>query len=269
MGQVSSDEGATILGDARLAGLDTLDTAIAYGNAEDQLGRAGVGEWRVVTKLPGIPAECTDVEGWVFESVRRSIGRLNVGKLYGLLLHHPRQLLSDDGDALYDAMRRIRSEGLVQRIGVSIYAPDELDVLTPRFAFDLVQAPFNVLDRRLVSSGWLRRLKEAGVEVHTRSAFLQGLLLMSAADRPKKFTRWQSLWSRWDAWLAEQRTTPLEACLAFVLGTKDIDRMIVGVDSRAQLKEILSSVDAHVAKVPDTIASDDQQLINPGLWNTL
>src|SRR5581483_2256099 len=107
--------------------------------------------------------------------------RLDVKTLYGLLLHRPQQLLGAEGPTLYQALQGLKKGGQVQKIGVSVYAPSELELLNLRYRFDLVQAPFNLVDRRLHTTGWLQRLKEDGVEIHTRSAFLQGLLLMSPA----------------------------------------------------------------------------------------
>jgi Aldo/keto reductase family. len=106
---------------------------------------------------------------------------------------------------------------------VSIYNPEELDTLVDKFQVDIVQAPFNILDRRLQTTGWLSRLYEEKVEVHVRSIFLQGLLLMDQGMRPQMFTRWQPLWDQWDNWLREESLTPLEACLGFALSHPEVD----------------------------------------------
>ena len=108
-----------------------------------------------------------------------SLKRLGVSKLYGLLLHNSQQLLSSQGEALYQALVAIQGQGRVEKIGVSVYGPDELDAIWPSYKFDLVQAPFNILDRRLVISGWLARLGRSGTEIHVRSVFLQAHTLSS------------------------------------------------------------------------------------------
>src|SRR5690606_31222736 len=113
---------------------------------------------------------------------------------------------------LYEALRDCQNAGLVKKIGYSIYDPGELEHLFAPYPPDIIQAPLNILDRRLVDTGWLARLNEAGVIVHTRSAFLQGLLLMSSTSRPSGFNRWDALWARWQQFLDETRMTPIEAC---------------------------------------------------------
>ena len=95
-----------------------------------------------------------------------------------VLLHFPGDLLSETGRDYIDALQALKSEGLIRAAGISIYDPSELNDIWPLWKPDIVQAPFNVLDRRLLHSGWLQKLIDHGVRVHTRSAFLQGLLLM-------------------------------------------------------------------------------------------
>lgn len=269
-GQVTPDGVRAILRYAEASGLDTLDTAIAYGNSEQRLGEAGVFQWQVVSKLPAIPDGCPDVAAWVGALVSASLQRLQVRQLRGLLLHRPEQLLGAQGEALYSVLTQLKNDGRVQKIGVSIYAPEELDALCARFSLDIVQAPFNLFDRRLIDTGWLSRLSRQGIEVHARSVFLQGLLLMQAATRPEKFNRWQPLWNRWQQWLADTRLTPLQACLRDALAQPEIARVIVGVESEAQLKEILLAAEGDIPMVPaELYRCNDLDLINPSRWGTL
>jgi aryl-alcohol dehydrogenase-like predicted oxidoreductase len=163
----------------------------------------------------------------------------------------------------------MKSSGRVEKIGVSIYAPDELDTMIRLFRIDLVQAPFNLVDRRLLTTGWLQRLKAQGVEVHTRSAFLQGLLLMPQAAIPTRFARWSGLWHRWHQWLAEHDASAVEACLAYPLSMPEIDRVVVGADSAIQLAQIVGAANSHPpVDLPDLQCQDDD-LINPVNWQRI
>lgn len=268
-GQVSLHEAKAILGYAATNGIDTLDTAIAYGDSEKRLGEIGIEKWQVVSKLPGVPNDCPDTHQWVADAVNESLRRLKVKSLYGLLLHRPQQLLENNGETLYNCLQEMRHKGLVQKIGVSIYAPSELDVLCSRYQFDVVQAPFSILDRRLIDTGWLSQLADQGTELHVRSVFLQGLLLVKPTDRPQKFTRWSVLWAKWDAWLKEVGLTPLEACIGFVLSFENIAKVIIGVDSLSQLREILLAAGSPMLQIPEELKSSDQDLLNPARWNLL
>jgi len=267
-GQVTRSEVKAMLKLVETNGIDTLDTAIAYGNSELCLGEAGVKGFKVVTKLPAVPENCSTVRSWVKGQVAASFSRLGVSSVYGLLLHQPEQLLARSGNEIYQALQELKSSGQVKKIGISIYSPTELEKITRLFRLDLVQSPFNLVDQRMQTSGWLQRLKHEGVEIHTRSAFLQGLLLLSQTARPEKFMPWSNLWERWHNWLLHNNVSALEACLAFPLSFPEVDRVVVGADSTQQLDEIMVAACMASINLPD-LQSDSELLINPALWSTL
>jgi aryl-alcohol dehydrogenase-like predicted oxidoreductase len=268
-GQVSRANAAKMLQLARDFYIDTLDTAIAYGESESCLGIVGVEGFNVVTKIPSIPKNCENIDKWIKKQLFESMNRLCVKSVYGLLLHRPSQLLSSCGDQIFSTLEELKKNGFVEKIGVSIYSPSELDLLTERYHLDIVQAPFNLIDRRLFTSGWLGLLKHKGIEIHTRSAFLQGLLLMSRSEVTTRFSPWESLWCIWHDWLERHNFTAVNACLAFVLGFSEVNRVVVGADSYEQLTQIITS--SSIAKMdtfPD-ISSIDEKLINPSNWTKL
>lgn len=269
LGQVTRPEAMAMLQLAAENSIDTLDTAIAYGESEACLGEIGTQSFKVVTKLPAVPEDDTDVSKWVNQQLSESLSRLGCTSIYGLLLHRPEQLLGPNGEELYKALQTLKDKGQVQKIGVSIYSPDELNALMPRYHFDLVQAPFNLVDQRLSSSGWMRRLKDFDVEIHTRSLFLQGLLLMRKAEIPAKFLPWDRLWQTWHKWLDDHSVSAVQACLAFSLSFPEIDRVVVGADSKKQLAQIIDAAKPHrIIDIPN-LKCADENLINPARWTIL
>lgn len=265
-GQLTLDEGRKIMALARSQGIDTLDTAIAYGESELSLGSIGVDDWSIVTKLPALPDTCVDVEAWVHAQIQASLRRLGVRQLHAVLLHRPAQLFDHHGHQLFSSMQHLVEAGLTRKIGVSIYDPSELERLTGHWDFGLVQAPLNIWDRRLLESGWANRLKAQGVELHTRSAFLQGLLLMHPEKRPAWFEQWNTLWSAWTQWLLDNELTPLEACLRFAISVPEIDRVVLGVDSSAHLGEIVASAAGPLPDYETTPLPVDPILLNLAQW---
>jgi aryl-alcohol dehydrogenase-like predicted oxidoreductase len=266
-GRVMPADIETILLNARRAGMDTLDTAVAYGESESALGSAGVTSWRVITKLPPLPGDVDDIAGWVAAHVRDSLRRLGVAQLEALLLHKPSDLLGSGGRRYAEALGELKARGYVRALGLSIYDPAELDAVWPAWQPEIVQAPCNVLDRRLIRSGWLAKLRSSGVRTHVRSAFLQGLLLMPAARRPACFTRWAGLLDRWLDWCLTQEISPLGAALAFVQAQPDVERIVVGVESPAQLEQIVAVAARSAPMPPDDLWSEDRNLLEPSRWD--
>lgn len=268
-GRLSKSEAECILRYGRSAGIDTLDTAAAYGNSEAVLGELDVQKWKVVTKLPPVPDNCGNIGHWVGDQVKGSLDRLAKGHLHGLMLHRPGQLLEPWGSELFAALQDQRSAGLTKKIGISVYGVAELEALMEKFEFDIIQAPLNIIDQNLVTSGWAEKLQLSGIELHVRSPFLQGLLLMSADQRPAKFDRWTSIWKIWDDWLLQTGLSPLEACLRYLHSLDCIDQIVVGVDSVLQLKEIVAAASGELPILPLFEPLDDPRLINPSRWNEL
>jgi len=213
-----------------------------------------------------VPSEASKIRAWSKELLKTSLDRLNVEKLYGLLLHRPGELLGKSGAYLYEAILELKAAGLVEKIGVSVYDEAELDAIFSKYKIDLVQAPFSIMDRRLVSSGWLRELSRNDVEVHARSVFLQGLLLMEPAKRPVYFKKWTDSLSAWDRWIDATQQTHAGACLRFALSFPEIGRAIVGVDSVDQLDLLLTECEKELLLAPDDLFSNDITLLNPSCW---
>lgn len=230
-----------ILTTAQAAGLTLLDTAAAYGDSEARLGQwlAGRGDarpasFRIVTKLAAGPGPRVRAQ------LRESLARLRQPAVYGVLYHNFGAFRQQSG--AWAALQAARAEGLTQRIGLSLYHPQEAAwLLDTGLDADLVQVPFNVLDQRF--GPLLPALQARGVEVHVRSAFLQGLLLRPAAALPDFFKPLESKIIELHR-LAQAADLPLAALLLhFAAFAPGVGRVVVGVDSAANLRANLAAAD--------------------------
>jgi len=271
-GQVPEDEVARILQVARRAGVQVLDTAFEYGSSEEVLGRhlTVADRFRIVTKTPGVRSAhvSTDDARRLRTSFLLSLKRLGRAQVYGLLAHHAPDLLAEGGQILYAEMAALKREGLVQKIGASVYTGRQLDALLSRFAIDLVQLPLNVLDQRLLADGTLGRLRAAGVEIHARSVFLQGLLLMEPGRLDTRFSTVKDHLSQYHAFLGRAGVDPVRAALGFVASVPEVDQIIVGVVDAEQLQQVLDA-----AARPPLDASElacfawhDESILDPSRW---
>ncbi|WP_119393895.1 aldo/keto reductase [Salinibius halmophilus] len=264
-GRVPLKEVSDIVSYSREVGINYIDTASLYGCSEEVLGGINTSSFNIVTKFPAMPLCDTLPSDFIQDSLTSSLAKLRQESIYGALLHRPMQLLESYGPQLYSELVRQKRLGFIKNIGISIYSPAELDLLT-KFDFDLVQTPMNILDKRLASSHWLTKLKEKGIEVHVRSCFLQGLLLMPKRSRPNYFTRWSPLFDVYDNWLAEEGISPIQACLGFLKSFPEIDKIVVGVESLSQLKQLISAYKGETINIPAELNSNDIDLIEPSRW---
>jgi aryl-alcohol dehydrogenase-like predicted oxidoreductase len=260
-------EMTAILARCRDAGVNNLDTAAAYGDAEERLGAMLPVDWmpRIVTKMLPLSEGITRVEHGLHTSLAR-LGRKNV---YGLLVHRAEDLLGDSGPDLWRLLQRWRDDGRVEKIGVSVYTAEQTDNLLRRYPLQIVQIPTSLLDQRLVCDGTAERLKQAGVEIHVRSVFLQGLVFLAGEQLPPGFAFARTTLDQVQAWLKEAGTTPLQAALAYVLSRPEFDVVLVGVNSRGELDAILHAVTSPPPDLDwDRFALADERILNPTLWTT-
>ncbi|MCX7144172.1 MAG: aldo/keto reductase [Proteobacteria bacterium] len=238
-GKISSSEVAKILDGARNGGIDLLDTAGAYGDAEKVLGSTlGTGrrDFKIVSKIPPNATTPEDVA----LSVQATLSDLDVNCLYGVLVHDISAFMRDGRN--WKVLLRLQDVGTIEKVGVSAYYPKDLqEFISSGQVPQLVQIPYNVFDRRFDSL--LPTLRELNIEVHTRSIFLQGLFFVEP-DRLSSHFRSAEAKIRHLQNLAKSMDIPLSSMLLSVgLCDSRIDRVVVGVDSLANLQENLAAFD--------------------------
>ena len=269
--KVESNEVIKIINCARNNNIKLLDTAKLYGSSEQVLGDVKTQDFDIVTKTRGFDQETITekVASSVILDLHESLKLLKQKSLYGLLVHHGEDLLKPGGEMIFKQLQILKEQGLVNKIGVSAYIDNQLIKIIERFDIDIIQFPMNILDRRLIDNGILNKIYSKGIEIHTRSIFLQGLLLMDLDKRPKYFERWSSLWKFWYEWLADNKLSPLEASIRYMISKPEISRVLVGVDNKDQLQNIINAIDGNLPSIPEELSTNDPDLLNPGSWKVL
>lgn len=271
-GKVTVRELGRILDLAETSGILELDTAAAYGDAEAALGAElqGRSAFRLTTKTVPLATVPVGAAGKAIrEGIHRSLERLRRSSVDVLMLHHADALRRDDADEAIEALRGAVSEGLARRIGLSVYDGDEIALGRRDLEPDVIQAPINLLDRRLIESGDLAALAASGIDVHARSVFLQGLLLADPdriPDRAPPTSRAVLIGLR--RMLDEAGWSPLAASLKFVQEQPGVSRVIVGVTSADELADIVAAATderrlGSLGSLPSDMGSD---LIDPRRW---
>jgi aryl-alcohol dehydrogenase-like predicted oxidoreductase len=256
-----TDESLTALSHrAFAAGIRTVDTAAAYGDAETRVGALPL-PFDVQTK---VSAGDLDADG-VVQAVRSSLTRLRRDRLDRCLIHDWPSLDHGHREAAAEGLLRARELGLVGSLGVSGYSTVDLDTAIAHLPdLDLVQVPASVLDQRLEGAAAIDSLRAEGVRIQVRSVFLQGVALAGGSGTP--FDGHEEVLAVSDA-AASAGVTNLELCLAFVQSRPWIDEIVVAPTTGAELDAILSAFDTDHAQLAwAELASDDLDLIDPRRW---
>lgn len=265
IGQIPEKEVFDILNESIKSGVNILDTAYVYGNSEQVIGnfiKNHGNRFKIISKLPECNPE--DVIS-IFES---SLQRLGINRLYGYMCHSFEHCM--ENPEIWGILGELKSEGKVEKIGLSLYYPSELEhIIKNNLKFDIIQVPYNVFDRRF--ERFFPILKQRGVEVFVRSAFLQGLVFKKPFELDGYFSKMQSKIATLHS-LAAKMNIPIAAlCLNFVILNEFVDRVVVGVDSTQNLQEIISSSMycsdvEYVLQELDSLREDDENMILPTNW---
>ena len=252
-GQTSAEEVSRILQTASEHSITVLDTASAYGNAEAVIGKNNLQSFNIVSKYI-TPSPGNSIE----EQLQQSVENLQVKKLYGYLAHRPAEILNDKEQ--WKILKEFQQKGLIQKIGFSLNTTEELQtLLNKNFIPDLVQVPYNYLDNRFGTL--MIDLKERGCEVHTRSAFLQGLFFKDINTLPSFFETVKPLIKK-----VQQQTKNISGSLLHFVASKPyIDKVIIGVDNAQQLLINIRDLKLGIELEKNTTAIPEQILV-PSNW---
>lgn len=240
--------------------IDKIDTASAYFKKKKTLKKIGK-KFKIITKLKVN-------SGWLSlkfcEKVLKShFKKLGVNKVYALLLHDYKILFTKDGLKIFKNLEILKKK-YFSKIGLSIYDTKKLNYIITNYNIDIVQCPYNILDKRIITSGWFRKLKKMNIEIHARSIFLQGLLVNNRFYKKKYFNKWKFFFSKWFQWLDENNISPIDYCLNDLL-SHDFDHIIFGINDYNQLKEIIN-FNIIKQKKFFKFARNDLKLIDPRKW---
>jgi aryl-alcohol dehydrogenase-like predicted oxidoreductase len=268
-GKVAANEVARMLELAAVNGIKVIDTAAAYGESESALGRALGADhpFLLVTKCQPLAAPRIDTAAAlkVRDAFLRSLEQLGQSSIHGLLVHQAADLRKPGADLLVEQLVALKKQGLVARLGASFYGAHEIPAVAAVLKLDIAQVPVSIADQRLVADGTLRRLHDAGVEIHARSVFLQGLLL--ADEIPPALAGRARPLQRIRAHARAAGVSMLALALGFVGAIAEVDVALVGATRCGELEEIVQALDA-APRAADLshLAIDDEELLNPSRW---
>ncbi len=254
--------------------INYFDTAQSYRESETLLGEAfsrfpDEKIFRVISKLsPDLHKSSSKA---IVESVRSSLKKLKVNSLYGFLAHRIEPVNSH---SFLTAIEILKNEELIIKSGVSVYTPEEALNVIRKPEIDILQIPFNILDKRWFSKGIFEKAKENNVQLFFRSIFLQGLIFLNENALIRKKMDWaQSYLKQFNDLVKETPFSPLELAFGILNNVPGDNVIIMGVDSADQLMENLGilekiKIDNRISdKWWSNIPVFPEKFLNPSLWN--
>lgn len=265
-GKIQKSEVFEILKYAFQNGIKILDTAPVYGDAHKIIGQFHKEHeqirFKVITKIPA-SYNIDKLE----ELVDSFLLELNIDCIEVLHFHSIIDYVTCEKQMISEVFNRLKRSKKVNSFGVSIYENSEADLLN-REQIDVVQLPFNLLDNTNQRGKLIEQLKQKKYEIHTRSVFLQGLFFKNAIDSPVKELIPYLL--KVERISQETPSSKQSLALQYCLTQKKIDRVLIGVDSLAQLMVNLEHSRSHLREILieqiDQIQVENCEQLNPVNW---
>lgn len=260
IGQTTKEEASRILHRCKEVGINHLDTASAYGNAESVIGEILSTEgldnsFGITTKFK------IDGKRSLSEMTLQSLKKLRQNSINTQMFHSYQD---------YKNFGTFVKPSFVDRIGVSLYTNAELLNIIEDSLVNVIQCPFNLLDNDSVRGSALKQAKEKGIEIHVRSAFLQGLFFMDRKRLPPALKELKGHLEELDRICYESKIPISQLALGYCLSKEYIDKVVIGVDSLEQLD---LNIEATKTPIPhpiiekiDKIIVTNQLLLNPTNW---
>jgi aryl-alcohol dehydrogenase-like predicted oxidoreductase len=215
-----------------------LDTAIAYKKTNHFLRKIDLKKFKITSKLPMIKTNNKkNIHLEIFKTINNHLKQLNIKDLYALYLHHPDDLKKKNAKNLIFALKKLKKDNVVKKIGFSVYGTKQLNDLIKIYKPDIVQLPLSVFDNRFRKKNFLKKLQEKKIEIHVRSIFFQGGLTCNYQTLNKKLSFPKIFYSRWQNWLKEKNINNIRGALSILYNLKNV-KVVVGVENKDQLIEI-------------------------------
>ena len=268
---ISNSEIKQILHYLKKKNISKLDTSVEYKHADKKIGLVKNNKWKIITKLKFTDFQLNkmsqnEIKSFMLKKLTKSKKNIGIKKIDTLLIHNFEMFKNNNKSKIYKILLNLKKEKLINKIGYSIYNFKKLKESIRKFCPDVVQCPFNVFDRRLNEENLLKIIKKNKVEIHSRSVFLQGLLLKPYNSLPTKFKKWKNFFYNWEKWSEKNKISKIDGCLAFSLSNLNIKKVVIGIQHLDELKKILNIKKYSKLSLPSYLSVKDERLLNPSKW---
>lgn len=248
--------------------IKVLDTAFEYNNDKTLFKNYNLKKLKIITKVK-LPKKNVSVYLKNFENrLISKMKELGINYFDYLLLHNSGDLSLKNGRILLNKILNLKKNKLIKKIGASIYEPKELPIIYKNFVPDLIQAPLNIFDQRLINSNFYNLIKKNKTDLQIRSIFLQGLLLKNVDELERMHINKKLIneINTFELWCKKKKISRLEACIFFVKNLKNVKFITIGFDSDLELKQILKGFKLKKKFYFKQSNVINNQLIDPRKW---
>ncbi len=266
---LSKRESIKILKFAKSSGINTIDLAERYKSYKNIFNIFKLNRWKVSLKVSYDLVKHINEEKfnyYFFQNLRY----LKKQKIEYLIVHNPSLLKKDKGKIFFNNLKKLKKRGLIKKIGVSVYDPNEFSKIIKNYTIDVVQLPLSIFDQRFCSSRIIKQINAKKIEVHARSIFLQGLLISNKKNLKKKYFKNNIKLNQWFSYIKNNKKDAIFECLKFVIKKRFVKKIVFGVNKLDHLKKIIKKLNLNYkTQSLDKFRAHDIKLIDPRKWKKI
>lgn len=242
-GELGEEQAFRILHKAYEEGVRILDTAEGYGKSESVIGdflqRNPQEDFEVCTKLSSI--EASENTQAINESIAEKIRLFTEstsGKIPWIYYLHDFDMCKEE--AILRALVDQKNQGCIQRIGVSIYEPEEFEFIlslnNDQKIIDAIQIPLNVFNcAQWLSTDIFKKAADSDVLILARSVFLQGLVFKDPSDPFVKKLGLEEPLSEFDLLAKKMDCSRAQLACDFVRACEYVSYILLGCETVEQV----------------------------------
>ena len=265
IGKPSTKEIKKILSLAKKNNVKFLDLAEDYNGVIRVLGSLKINHFKIILKLK---IKSSYTKNKIIQNFAKSLKLLNLNKIHAVLIHNINDFNYKELNKVFETFKYLKSIGLINKFGISSYSLSEAKKFVKIYKINFLQIPLNIFDQELIKNKNYLYFKNSKTEIHVRSIFLQGLLLMDKRKLPKYFNKWKNLFNKFEKKKASYEKTSFELCINFIkLNIKKFKSVVIGVNSAKELNEIIYMFKKNKYNISyKNLSCSDKKLIYPYKW---
>lgn len=252
-------------------GIKIIDTSDSYENAQEIIGKYKKCKFEIITKYYfKNKMNKKYYEKIIKKNLSNTKAAIGFHTLHAVLIHNIHQIDKNSLSLISNLLVQMKKKRLINKIGISIYNQEDLQKITNLKLIDILQVPINVLDRTFTKKKFLNKIKLHNIELHGRSIFLQGLLLMKPIQIKKRIKLPNyNIFKKWHSYTKKSLENKILTCLSFVLKIRQLDYCVIGFNSSNQLDKLMQLILKDKIYFKPSFKTQNKKIINPQNWNLI
>ena len=223
-------------------GINFLDTAPAYGNSEEIVGKA-IQKWNkkiyLATKIENFSdkPDKSELRKRIKLSITNSLRNLKVDQI-DLLQIHSMNIKDDTYLYTLEILQKYLDKEIIGALGATVYEVEEAKAAIQSTLISAIQVQYNLLDQKMADEVF-SLANNNDIAILSRSTFLKGALTKRMSYLPSTLTELKKLVGKAKLFANEYSESLTSFALKFCISNEQINAVLIGIRNSDELNYAL------------------------------